>query len=445
MTIAPVQTQLATRVTSGRTITATFGAAVTGSMLVAIIQREGATGIPTIGQVTDGINKWRAVNEVSNTTTRGLDIWVCENPQVGSTPTVTAQLNLFPTGALSGMQMYLMELSGTTGFEICDAYGVATTTTTTVTVSTNRATTQAHDYVLSAVNTNAIAATIPSGWTLVLNDNAERLWIASNDSGASTGVQSAAWTGLVGSTSGCALIVAFRQTGVSANQPHLLQGSYYEPALGNTYSKTWSSQQYPINPSPASILVAAFTGAVYEPPPGGAAVRGSIYAGSVQAVTDSVSGYWRKMAEIGNDNVGGGNWSYWYCAHPPGGATTLTGHWDVPIQTPAALLLELAGCSTTLVTDSYGAIISQTSAGVSTAKPIASGDLALSTFGAIFARPWNPGAGWTVAMSDTNGVGIHMINLNTPAGVLTASIGASSPGADGLVCAFRPSRLVGVR
>lgn len=182
-------------------------------------------------------------------------------------------------------------------------------------------------------------------------------------------------------------------------------------------------------------------GAVYEPPGGGSASRGSIYAGVVQAVTDTVSGSWRKMGEAGLDNVGGGDWSYWYCAKPPGGATTLTARWDVPVQTPAVLLLELSGCPTNLVTDSQGATISQTIGSQATSGSILASDIAFSTFGALSNRLFNPGSGWSCAMSDTNGAGFHQFNLNT-ASRLPATVGASSAAADMLISAFRPSKRI---
>jgi len=425
-------------------VSATYGSPITGTALVAIVGRQATSGsIATIGQVTDGTNKWRQVNEASNLTTRGVDVWVCENPTLGGTPTVTAQLNLFPTGTLSQMNIFIMELGGTTGYEITDAFGVGAISGTTATISTNYATTAAHEYLLSAVTTNASAATVPSTWTSLLADTTQDLWIAGlADSGTGLAVQNAAWTGLTGSTSGCGVIVAFRQTGVSSSSPHLLQSSYYEPALTSTFSLTQTSQAYPINPATSSVLVAFVTGAVYEPPGGGSASRGSIYAGVVQAVTDTASGLWRKMGEAGLDNVGGGDWSYWYCGTPPGGATTLTARWDVPIQTPAVLLLELGGCSTTLVTDSQGAAVAQTIGSISTAGSVSASDIAFSTFGAIIARLFNPGSGWAVAMSDTNGVGFHQLNVGTASGVLTATVGASSAGTDMLISAFRPSKRI---
>jgi hypothetical protein len=430
-----------TRVTSGTTISATYASNVgAGNLLVAIISRTGASIPPTVGQVTDNHgNKWRQVTEVIDGTSRGLDMWCCESAGGGNQPTVTASLNGFPLNAISGMNMAIMEYSGGSGYELTDAMGTTNGSTTSLSVATNYATTATHDLVLSALVGDQSAATVPSGWTSRIADTTQHLWVAEVDSGASTGVQTAAWTSLTGATHNAAIVAAFRQTGVAATSPHVLQSAYYEPPIQTGQALSNALIGYPVNPTAGNTLVAFVTGANYE------GSNSPIITGAkVSAVTDTAGNVWRKIADQGIDNNGGLDWSVWVVNGCKGGTTTLTATWEVPIGTPACLLLELAGCPPALTLDSQGAVVFANTGSVATAKAVLAGDIGFFSFGAVFPRLYVPGAGWTQVNSDMVGVGCHQLYLGTPAGVLTGSVGGASGGDDLTVSAARSAPGIGL-
>lgn len=268
MAYAFVQSVEGSRVTSGTTISATYTTqnVTAGNLLVAVIGRSAASGLPpSVGQVTDNQgNYWRQGAEYASGTT-GVDVWYCEAAGGGNKPAVTATLLAFPVNSINGMNMLLLEYSGNSGHELIDQIGQAAITTTSVTITTNFNLTGAGDLTLSAVTGNMTAATIPGGSNSRLADTTQKLWVA-DINGASQGAQaSVTWTSLTGGSSGAGIIVTFQASG-QASGARLLQTSYSNAAYpAASPLTTWTSQAYPVTPTAGNLLMALVVGIVASP------------------------------------------------------------------------------------------------------------------------------------------------------------------------------------
>ena len=134
-----------------------------GSLLIAVISREsGGDSVPTIGQVSDGINHWKQVVETTNLHNLGIDLWCCESSAGGTKPTVTTSVNGFPHESITGMHIVLLEYSGFSGFQLVDQIGVTSIAAKSVNVATNFANTP-NELPLSVVMGDMHSATVPSG------------------------------------------------------------------------------------------------------------------------------------------------------------------------------------------------------------------------------------------------------------------------------------------
>jgi hypothetical protein len=441
MTFALVQSTEGSRLTGGqRTISATYGQAVTaGNLLVCVVSRETASlGVATCGQVSDGTNKWRQVTEsTTSASTQGIDIWICEHPAAG-TPTVTALLADWQPHAITGLNIWIAEYSGGSGFELLDQQGIARGTTTSLTVTTAYNLTGNHDLALSVVTGNMSAATVPSGYASRLVDATQQFWIADNvDTGTSAGsTSSAAWTGLTGATVTMGIVVTFKQVGVAASAPHLVQTSFSEPVPPANFTNpaTQTSQAYPVNPAVGNTLVAFITGASYVG-------NTHIQSGTTITLTDTAGNTWVKMADQGADNSQGLNWSVWVCPSAKGGATTLTVTYaPVGIQTPCWLLLEFANLPP-LSTDSVGSYLATSNlTTVSTSGSVHAGSIGCASVGMFPTGVFTPGSGWISVGSDTTGGNFLQMILSVPStGVLTVITSAGSSLASAMVCGLRLS------
>lgn len=448
MSFSLVQSKQGTQVTSGSTISAAYTSPITaGSILLAVVA-SATTGVSngqgpaTIASIADGTNKWKQAHQQSDLTTTGIDVWICEAPIVGSTPTVTATLDGFPPNAISGMNLYLFEYAGATGFQLVDAFGVAKFTTgATTTPATNYATTAQHELMISVVTGAGLsAATKPAAWNSRIADTVQGAWIIDNlDSGTSLAVESAAWTALTGQSSGCAVILTLAPSGVAATAPRIVQVHHEEPAnYGGPKSISHTSQPFPVTPTTGSTLIAAIQLASFGPTiiPG---------AGSLQSVIDNTGKSWTKIAEQGNDLRAGGNWGIFVCNNAPAGVSTVTFTGDIPTATYIVILVELAGCPPWLSLDAFGNFIYSDLGSNSTSSPVLAGDIAICATSVVIPRNWVPGSGWVQLFSDCNGSGYSQMQLGTAAGTLTATWGTASNGSASVIAGMKQSVSIGAR
>ena len=392
-----------------------------GSLLVAVVARLSTRVLaPTIGQISDDRgNHWRQAVELFTGYHYGLDLWYCESAGGGNRPTVTGTGLGYPVlPGISSMNMELLEYSGASGFELCDQICQAEITTTSVTTKSNFNLTSNHELAISAVMGDMASATAPKGWNLRLADTTQNCYIADNlDTGASSAGSplSAGWTRLSGATAGVAVMATFVPKGVPAGSRRLVQSCYTDSAIlpAGMGHAAWTSQPYPVNPTPGNTLVAFVNGSIYYP---------SIDCGSVVSVTDSAGGSWFKAGESGIDNHTGINISCWICESAVGGPTDLTVTFSNDSQQLACLLLEFANLPSRLKVQSLG----QRTFGsdiphLSTSAPVSAGDIAFAFRTSIYVLPQGPGSpGWKQIMSDTTGANALMM-LTTSAGRLTAS------------------------
>ncbi len=417
-----LQSKEGTRVTSGRTITARFPRTVSaGSLLVAIVTRKSASTLaPTIGQVSDDQgNHWRQAVEFFTDYYYGLDIWYCESAGGGNRPTVTAQGLEYPVlPGITGMNMQLLEYTGATGFELCDQISQAQINSTSVTARTNFDLASDHELAISVVMGNMSSATVPEGWNLRLADTTQQCYVADNlDTGGSSAGSRlhAAWTGLTGGAYGTAIMATFVPRGVPATGRRLVQSCYTDSAIlpAGAGHPVWRSQSYPVDPKPGNTLFAFVNGSIYNP---------TIECGSVESVTDSAGGTWRKVGESGPDDHTGINISCWMCQSAIGGPTALSVTFTNASQQLSCLLLEFANLPPhlrvrSLETRSFGGDVPH----LSSRTPVSAGDVAFAYRASIFVLAQGPGSPqWEQISSDTTGANTLMM-LSTPPGELTAS------------------------
>jgi hypothetical protein len=451
-----IQSAEGSRVTSGTTIAATFSTqnVGAGSLLVAIISRVVGTGTAaTIGQVTDNEgNYWKQAVEYDGASllvgsSRGVDIWYCEKAGGGNKPTVTATVLGSPNNAISGMNMQILEYNGGVRAELIDQIGQANVTTTSVTVTTNGNLAANNDLAISVVTGNMSAATVPSGYTSRLADTTQGFWVADNvATGASSGSPfSAAWTGLTGGSTGSAIIVCFLQSGAqsSTTGPTLLQMSYTDAAFPSAASLTWTSQNYPVNPTPGNTLIALVTGIVngsvlFNP--------SNLLSCRAQSITDGAGDTWLNVGESGFDKTSGVDWTMWLCRSALGGTTALTATFNQLATSAAFLLLEFKGLNADLVVDQTASLAGDntSNAWTRTTGAISAGDIAIAIMSSLPAAVNSVSAGWTQILSDTSGVGYAAMQLSTAAGALTATwSGGPFIGTDILVTALKSASGVG--
>jgi hypothetical protein len=410
-----------TPVSSGRSISAQYKRKLkVGSLLVAVVWRNSTRELaPTIGQISDDQNNyWRQAVEYFTGDRYGVDIWYCESAKGGNRPTVTAiGLAYPPLPGISSMNMALFEYSGASGFELCDQICQTGIVGTSVRATTNFNLSSDHELAISVIMGNMSTATAPNRWNSRLAGTTQGCFIADNldTGGLSAGSRlTARWTGLTGGNAGAAVVATFVPKGVSGSR-RLLQSSYTDSAILRAGSghASWTSQPYPVNPTPGSTLVTFMNGSIYNP---------SIDCGSVVSVTDSAGGRWYKAGESGPDNHTGINIACWVCDSAVGGPTTVTATFSNASQQLACLLLELANLPPNLRVQSqsrrtFGKDIPP----LSTSTPVSAGDIALAYRTSIFVLPEGPGSsGWRQIMSDTTGANALMM-LSTPAGRVTAS------------------------
>ena len=306
--------------------------------------------------------------------------------------------------------------SGAHGFELCDQICQADIAGTTAIATTNFALDSNNELAISAIVGDMSSAIVPSGWHSRLADTTQRCYIADtlSSGGSSAGSPlSAVWTGLTGARAGAAVVATFVPRGVSSRGRHLVQSSYTDSAIlpeGKGHAR-WTSQAYPVDPTPRNTLVAFMNGSIYHP---------NIECGSVIAVTDSAGGRWYKAAQSGPDDHTGINISCWICPSAVGGPTSLTATFSNASQQLACLLLEFANLPAGLKVNS---VSRRTFGGDSPhlTAPASAGDIAFAYRTSIFVLPQGPGSpAWKQAMSDTTGANALMM-LDTPPGVVTAS------------------------
>jgi hypothetical protein len=408
--------------TSGRTISARYVKNLTsGSLLVAVVSRM-STGVlaPTIGQVSDDRgNHWKQAVEYFGGDHYGIDIWYCESAHGGSRPTVEGICLAYPVlPGISGIQMVLVEYRGASGYELCDQIGQADIVGTSLTSTTDFALGSDHELAVSVIMGDMESASTPKGWNLRESDPDQRFFIADTlDTGnASAGKRlSATWRELEGATAGTAVLATFVPRGVTQRSRRLVQSSYTDSAIlpaGSGHS-AWMSQAYPVDPAPGNTLVAFMNGSIYNP---------SIDCGSIESVTDSAGGTWRKAGQSGVDNHTGINISCWVCDSAVGGPTTLTATFSNASQQLACLLLELANLPPDLKVQD---VVRRTFGGdephLETGRAVSAGDVAFAFRTSIYVKPQGPGSpAWTQVLSDTTGANALMM-LNTSPGRLTAS------------------------
>jgi hypothetical protein len=411
-----------TPVTSGRMISAQYKRKLeTGSLLVAVVWRSSTRELaPTIGQISDDKdNCWRQAVEYFAGGHYGVDIWYCESAKGGNRPTVTGNgLEYPPLPGISSMNIVLFEYSGASGFELCDQICQTAIEGTSVRATTNFDLSSNHELAISVVMGNMSAATAPKQWNSRLSDAKQGCFVADNlDTGGSTAGSrlTAEWTDLAGGNAGAAVVATFVPRGVSEGSRRLLQSSYTDSAIlpaGEGHA-SWTSQPYPVNPTPGSTLVSFINGSIYNP---------SIDCGSVVSVTDSAGGRWYKAGESGPDNHTGINISCWVCDSAVGGPTTLTATFSNASQQLSCLLLEFANLPANLRVQglsrrTYGKDLPH----LSITTPVSAGDIAFAYRTSIFVLPEGPGSpAWKQIMSDTTGANALMM-LNTRAGSVTAS------------------------
>jgi hypothetical protein len=413
-----------------------------GSLLVAVVSRLSTESLaPTVGQVADDQgNHWRQAVEYFTFTGHryGVDVWYCESARGGNRPNVKGVCLGYPVyPGTDGMRMTLLEYSGAEGFELCDQISQADIVGTSVTATTNFGLVANDELAISAIVGDMSSAVVPSGWSSRWADTTQGCFIADTLStgGSSAGSPlSAAWTGLAGGHAGAAVVATFVPRGVSSRSRSLVQSSYTDSAIlpARRGHAKWTSQPYPVDPSPGNTLVAFMNGSIYHP---------RIDCGSIVAVKDSVGGHWYKAGESGPDNHTGLNISCWICDSAVGGATSLTATFSNASQQFACLLLEFANLPPNLQVKS----VSRRSYGedlppVTTGTQVAAGDVAFAFRTDIYRFLRGPGSpAWKQMMSDTTGANALMM-LDTPAGEITASWSgkAVAGGLDILLVAISP-------
>jgi hypothetical protein len=391
-----------------------------GSLLVAVVSRLSTrTLAPTVGQISDDQgNHWLQAVEYFTADHYGVDIWYCESARGGNRPTVTGVCLGYPVRpGTDGMRMTLLEYSGARGFDLCDQICQANITGTGATATTNFDLKSNDELAISVVVGDMTSATVPSGWNSRFADATQRCYVADTlSSGASAGAPlSAVWTELMGASEGTAVVATFVPRGASSRSRRLVQSSYTDSAIlpaGKGHTQ-WTSQAYPVNPTPGNTLVAFMNGSIYHP---------HTDCGSVVAVTDSAGGQWHKVGESGPDNHTGINISCWICQSAAGGPTSLTATFSNASQQLACLLLEFANLPEHLEVSN---VIRRSFGGddphLVTDTPVSAGDVAFAFRTSIFVLPQGPGSpGWKQMMSDTTGANALMI-LDTPEGEVTAS------------------------
>jgi hypothetical protein len=409
--------------------------------LVAIVSRLSTeTLAPTVGQVADDQgNHWRQAVEYFTANHYGVDVWYCESAGGGNRPNVRAVCLGYPVHpGTDGMRMTLLEYWGESGFELCDQICQADITGTSVTARTNFGLVSNDELAISAIVGDMSSAVVPSGWNSRLADVTQRCYIADtlSSGGSSVGLPlSAAWTSLTGGHAGAAVVATFVPRGMTSRSRRLVQSSYTDSAIlpaGRGHTK-WTSQPYPVDPSPGNTLVAFMNGSIYHP---------RIDCGSIVAVKDSAGGHWHQVGESGPDNRTGINISCWICDSAAGGPTSLTATFSNASQQLACLLLEFANLPPHLKLKSLSR---RTFGGdlppLTTGTPVSAGDIAFAFRTDIFVLPQGPGSPqWKQIMSDTTGANALMM-LDTPADVVTASWSGEFPltsGLDILLVALSP-------
>jgi hypothetical protein len=231
-------------------------------------------------------------------------------------------------------------------------------------------------------------------------------------------------------------MATFVPRGVPASHRRLVQSSYTDSAIlpNGQGHPDWTSQPFPVNPTPGNTLVAFMNGSIYNP---------AIECGSIEQVTDSAGAIWHQLGQSGPDDHTGINISCWMCPSAVGGPTALTATFSNASQQLACLLLEFANLPPDLeVVDlqrrTFGGDLPHLTSGTH----ISEGDVALAFRTSIFVLPQGPGsAGWKQILSDTTGANALMM-LRTPSGPLTAEWSGAvvQGGLDVLQLALRPRR-----
>jgi hypothetical protein len=413
------------------------GATTTGNILICAVARSaaGTGGVNTVAQVYDGVNKWKQIVENtygnSGSGGQGTDLWICESCS-NTTPTVTVQLTQFPISNVLNMNMWIAEYqAATSGYELIDGFGTTSsasgTPPTSATVSTNYSVQSGDLLITSIAGSTAGTAT---GYTPRAVNGGSSFFVSDAIAG-STGIASAAWTGLSVVPPGAALaIAAIRPVGATTG-PNLLQSLYWEPGVGSVNFQSWTIPAYAVNPTAGNTLLCIVTGARYHN-----LVSGHIYVPGTASLSDTAGNTWTKIGDIGTDVVGGGCWTLFVCNSALGGATTVTALFNPGggVDTPSAGLFEFAHLTPAiqpLHLNRQGREITGSSTSVSTSGDVATGDMGVSMGGWLFGggppqtTPPTPGQGWRLLASDTNGGGFHQYLGSTVGGSpLTATLGS---------------------
>jgi hypothetical protein len=237
---------------------------------------------------------------------------------------------------------------------------------------------------------------------------------------------------LTSGTAGVAVIACFKPNGVLASAPRLIQTTYTDSAILQTGgSTTWTTQSYPVNPTPGNKLIAIFNGSVYHP---------ATDCGSVVSVTDTAGNTWLHAADSGPDNRTGINLSCWYVDSALGGPTTLTVTFSNASQQLLALLLEFTNLPAHITVDSLGlrADAGSDSPSIITSTNTQPGGFALCYRAIVFPDiTHGPGFGWEPVISDTTGAYCEM-QLTTPGGIISGDFsGTMIAGINGLLIVFK--------
>lgn len=369
------------------------------SILVAFIQRGAFTldgPLPSVESVWDDQgNPWKQVVEASpNFGWRGIDVWVCERATpTGTAPTVTAIQAAF-TRYATNLNMLLVEYStNNVCHEVIDTYGITESSTTSLALSTLDSTVS-HDFLVATICGGFSAVTLPTGFTSRVTDTADGWVVCDNIDSGAAGVISATFSGLTGNTNAIGALIAFRAQGmVNSSGCYRRSSTYWAPPVILAGTNTLVLPTYPFTPVAGDTMLVGFV------PEG--------FGSSVTNVTDDQGNKWYKVADMGDDTLGGIWVSIWCAQNVAGTAPTLT----VTFSSSAsgfgsAFTADYANFPTVTAVDRG---IKNLMYGI-TASPSCSGMAQPGDYVAFFINndfgPFNnfqAGAGWRPILMDSNG------------------------------------------
>ena len=108
--------------------------------------------------------------------------------------------------------------------------------------------------------------------------------------------------------------------------------------------------------------------------------------------------------------------------------TTPTVTWNVPIDTPFYVIMEIANADFAAIVDRFNANLNANSATNSVSTTVAGGDMGIGIFGQYLQPQGSnivPAQGWKKLIGDRQGVNEMHYIFDAPAGTLTASVGNS--------------------